>query len=204
MKKMIVVAVLGLLGTQFANAQVKKGNVLVGGEVNVNTWSTKTDGVDNKRASTTFGISPKVGYAVSDKWMVGVFVGTNFGTVKNTTAGVEAKTQTNMITPGVFVRNYHQIGDSKFAFFGEANVGYGFGQTKVNGTKTLKTNEIAANIQPGISYFVTKHFVLEGAFGGVNYTNTVDKPEGGGAKQKTNSFDLTFVKQFSVGVNWLF
>lgn len=204
MKKMIVMAVLGLMGTQFANAQVKKGNFLIGGNVGVSTSTTKPDGSDNKITNTSFGISPKAGYALSDKWMIGVFVGTDFGTNKEKVGTVETKTQHTEFTPGVFVRNYHNLGDSKFAFFGEANVGYGFRTNKTNGTETAKINTISANLLPGISYFVTKHFVLEGSFGGLNYSNISHEAKPSGAKTKTNSFDLTFTKEINVGVSFLF
>lgn len=205
MKKMIVLAVMGLFGTQFAKAQVAKGDILVGGNVGINTVSHKAnDAIDDKATATSFSISPKVGYALSDTWMIGVFAGTEFNTTKTETAGVENKVNSNMITPGVFVRHYHVIGGSKFAFFGEANVGYGFGQTKQDGTKVSSVSGIDANIQPGISYFVTKCFVIEGVFGGINYMNTTTEAEGTDIKSKTSAFDFQFTKQFNLGVSFLF
>ncbi|MRG46801.1 outer membrane beta-barrel protein [Chitinophaga sp. SYP-B3965] len=201
MKKMIVVAVLGLIGTQFANAQVKKGNILLGGTVGVHTESDKTDGVDGKRTFTSFGISPKIGYAVSDKWVVGVFANTSFNSNKDL-AGV--KGNTNTIAPGIFVRNYHNIGESKFAFFGEANVSYGFGSSETADVKTQKTTEIDANILPGIAYFVTKRFNVEGVFGGINFNSRKVKPQPTGAETTETEFGLQFTQQFNLGVNWLF
>lgn len=204
MKKMIVVAVLGLIGTQFANAQVKKGNILLGGTVGVSSASSKVENADGKITTTQFNISPKVGYAVSDKWVVGVFANSQFATVKNTMTPTDTKDQTTIIAPGIFVRNYHNIGESKFAFFGEANVSYGFGSTKDDGTKTQTVNVIDANVVPGIAYFVTKRFNIEGVFGGINFNNEVEKPEPTGTKVTNNTFSLQFTKQFSLGVNWLF
>lgn len=205
MKKMIVLAVMGLFGTQFAKAQVAKGDILVGGTVGINTGSYKAnDAIDDKETTTEFYISPKVGYALSDTWMIGVFAGTNFYTEKDEVAGVEDKYNTSMIIPGVFVRHYHVLGGSKFAFFGEANVGYGFGQTKQDGTKISKESGIYANIQPGISYFVTKCFVIEGVFGGLNYSNETSEAEGTDIKSKTSAFDFQFTKQFNLGVSFLF
>lgn len=205
MKKMIVLAVMGLFGTQFAKAQVAKGDILVGGNVGFTTGSVKpNDAIDDKTTTTDFSISPKVGYALSDTWMIGVFARTSFSTEKEETAGVEDKFNSNMITPGVFVRHYHVIGGSKFAFFGEANVGYGFGQTKQDGTKLASISGIEANIQPGISYFVTKCFVIEGVFGGLNYMNSTIEAEGTDIKSKTSAFDFQFTKQFNLGVSFLF
>lgn len=205
MKKMIVVAVLGLFGTQFAKAQVAKGDILVGGTVGINSNTYKAnDDSDDKTVNTNFFVSPKVGFALNDKWMIGVFAQSEFNTEKTETAGVESKDNTNMIIPGVFVRNYHMIGGSKFAFFGEANVGYGFGQTKVAGTKVSKESGIYANVQPGISYFVTKCFVVEGIFGGLSYMNTTSEAEGTGIKSKNSNIDFQFTQQFQLGVSFLF
>lgn len=202
MKKMIVVAVLGLIGTQFANAQVKKGNILLGGTVSFSSESEKQEGVEGKNTFTGFGISPKVGYAVSDKWVVGVFANTEFYTNKD---AADVKNKTNLIAPGIFVRNYHNIGESKFAFFGEANVSYGFGSSETAGVKTQKRTEIDANILPGITYFVTKRFMVEGVFGGINFNNRVTKPEPAGTPEVTRTeFGLQFTEQFGLGVNWLF
>ena len=205
MKKMIVLAVMGLFGTQFAKAQVAKGDFLVGGTVGINSTSVKlNDAIDDKTTTTEFFISPKVGYALSDKWMVGVFARTNFSSMKQEVAGVETDEKSNLIIPGVFVRNYHVIGGSKFAFFGEANVGYGFGQTKEDGTKTGSVSGIYANVQPGISYFVTKCFVIEGVFGGLGYANETGETEGTDIKSKTSAFDFQFTKEFALGVSFLF
>ncbi|WP_126245794.1 outer membrane beta-barrel protein [Chitinophaga rhizosphaerae] len=204
MKKMIVMAALALFGTQFAKAQVQKGNFLVGGSVGVNSVTGKVDGSDNKNTETTFTISPKAGYALSDKWMVGVFVEGSFYTNKEKVGATTTKDKTNTIAPGVFVRNYCQIADSKVYFTSEANVSYGFGTIETNDVKTDKTSTIKANLMPGISYLVGKHLMLEGNIGGLTYSNQTIKPEAGGADTKISTLDFNFIKSFQVGVSFLF
>ncbi|AWO01263.1 hypothetical protein DLD77_05945 [Chitinophaga alhagiae] len=206
MKKMIVMAVLGLVGTQFAKAQVQKGDFLVGGNVGVtSTTPDKVDGSDDKTTTTTFNISPKVGYALSDKWMVGVFVDAGFANIKDVDAGTTTKIKSHLIAPGIFVRNYHMLGESKVAIFGEANVSYGFGSVKADDTKTASLNTLEANVLPGITYFVTKRFMLEGVFGGITYRTETEKAQPAGTpKTTTSTFDFSFTKQFQVGVSWLF
>ncbi|PSL49043.1 outer membrane protein with beta-barrel domain [Chitinophaga niastensis] len=201
MKKLIVLAAVALFGTQVAKAQFSKGDVILGGNVNVSTKSDKVKGADSKTTTTNFGISPKVGVALNPNWVIGVFAKTAFGFDKDL-AGT--KTKTYDITPGVFVRNYHMIGQSKFAFFAEANAGYRFGQKKVADTKTDTYNGFSVNVLPGITYFVTKHFMVEGAFGGLSYAYDQHKAEATGVKTNTSSFDFNFPKEFSLGVNWIF
>ncbi len=204
MKKMIVMAALALFGTQFAKAQVQKGNFLVGGTLGVNSTTEKVDGSDNKETSTTFTISPKAGYALSDKWMVGVFVGSSFGTNKDKVGEVTTKSKHTMIAPGIFVRNYCQIADSKVFFMSEANVSYGFGNDKAGDVKTYKYSTISANVVPGISYLVGKRLMLEGQFGGLGYRNETKTTEATDAKLKTSEFAFNFTKEFTVGVAFLF
>lgn len=204
MKKMIVMAALALFGAQFAKAQVQKGNFLVGGTLGINSYTNKVDGSDNKETKTTFTISPKAGYALSDKWMVGVFVDGRFFTDKDKVGATTTKDKETTIAPGVFVRNYCQIADSKVYFTSEANVSYGFGTFKENDVKTAKTSEIRANLMPGISYLVGKHLMLEGNFGGLTYSNLTTKPEGAGADVKESTLDFNFIKSFQVGVSFLF
>ncbi|MBC9910681.1 outer membrane beta-barrel protein [Chitinophaga varians] len=204
MKKLIVMAAVALFGTQVAKAQLSKGDVILGGNVNVKTTSAKVKDGDDKTTNTSFGISPKVGYALNSNWVIGVFAETQFGNKKVSTKTGDVKTKTLDITPGIFVRNYHMIGQSKFAFFAEANAGYGFGNTKVEGNKTESYNGFAVNVLPGITYFVTKHFMIEGAFGGLGYTYAQNKNEATGVKTNVSDFDFNFTKQLNLGVNFIF
>ncbi|SEW05489.1 outer membrane beta-barrel protein [Chitinophaga arvensicola] len=202
MKKLIVLAAVALFGTQVAKAQFSKGDVILGGTLNVSTASQKQKDVDNsKTTSTSFGISPKVGVALTPNWVIGVFAESAFTNSKNVS---DKKSTSYLITPGIFVRNYHMIGESKFAFFAEANAGYQFGQAKFDGNKTNTYNGFSVNVLPGITYFVTKHFMLEGAFGGLGYNYTQDKAEATGIKTNTSAFAFNFPKEFKIGVNWIF
>jgi hypothetical protein len=201
MKKLIVMAAVALFGANVAKAQFSKGDVILGGNLNVSTESKKVKDSDSKTTSTTFGISPKVGVALNPNWVIGVFARTEFGTDKDA-AG--KKNKYSYITPGIFARNYHMIGESKFAFFAEANAGYDFGNKKVDDTKTTTYNGVSVRVLPGITYFVSKHFMLEGAFGGLSYTYLQEKAEATGVKTNTNRFAFDFPKEFQVGVNWIF
>jgi hypothetical protein len=202
MKKLIVLAAVALFGTQVAKAQFSKGDVILGGNLNVSTNSSKQKDVDNsKTSSTSFGISPKVGVALNPNWVIGVFAQSSFSSSKD---NKDIKSTSYSITPGVFVRNYHMIGQSKFAFFAEGNAGYKFGTSKYDGTKTNTLNGFSVNVLPGITYFVTKHFMLEGTFGGLSYNYTQNKQESTGIKTNKSSFDFDFPTEFGIGVNWIF
>jgi hypothetical protein len=205
MKKLIVMTALALFGAQLAKAQFSKGDVLLGGNLNVHTKNEKVGDSDKKPSTTSFGISPKVGLALNQHWMVGIFAETEFSNRKTYNGnGVKVTDKTTSILPGVFVRNYHTIGSSNFVFFGEANAAYHYAQTKRNSDKINDTNGFQVNVQPGIGYFVTKRFMIEGVFGGLRYAWDSEKDADSGVKTKYNSFDFTFPKEFSLGVNFIF
>ncbi|MBV8254436.1 MAG: outer membrane beta-barrel protein [Chitinophaga sp.] len=201
MKKLIVMAAVALFGTQVAKAQISKGDILLGGNVNVTAHSDKAKDADKKNTTTSFGISPKVGYALNNNWVVGVFAGTNFGFAKDIN---DNKAKTFSINPGIFVRNYQMLGQSKFAFFAEGNASYGFGSTKLNDVKQGSFNSFNVNVQPGIAYFVTKRFMIEGMFGGASYNWKQDKNELSGAKHNYSDFNFNFTNEFALGVNFKF
>ncbi|HVI44554.1 MAG TPA: outer membrane beta-barrel protein [Chitinophaga sp.] len=200
MKKLIVMAAVALFGAQVAKAQLKKGDILLGGTVNVYTKSEKTKDTDKKTTNTGFGVSPKVGMALNSNWVVGLFAETQFTFDKIN--GV--KNNTTAIYPGVFVRNYHMLGQSKFAFFAEANAGYAYEKEKRADKDYSKTNGFKVNVLPGITYFVTPHFMVEGAFGGLSYAYGQEKFEGTDVKVNHSNFDFTFTRQFNLGVNFIF
>ncbi|WP_143308196.1 outer membrane beta-barrel protein [Chitinophaga vietnamensis] len=201
MKKLIVMAAVALFGTQVAKAQFSKGDVILGGNVNVKSHSDKVKDASDKNTNTSFGISPKVGVALNPNWVLGVFAESNFGFEKDIK---DVKTKTFGIAPGVFVRNYHMLGQSKFAFFAEANAAYDFGNKKIGGDKVSSYNGFKVNVAPGITYFVTKHFMLEGQFGGLGYAFRQDKNEVSGVKTNNNDFNFNFTKEFALGVNFIF
>ncbi|ASZ10606.1 porin family protein [Chitinophaga pendula] len=204
MKKLIVMTALALFGAKFANAQFKAGDVLVGGTLGANSKSTKVDGTSNKTTVTGFTISPRVGVALNSQWMIGIVANTELSNTKVKTANAEAKVKSTLFAPGVFVRNYHTIGSSNFAFFGEATASYRYSKEPNSLGKDVKGNGFGIEVAPGIAYFITKRFALEGKFGGLGYTYDTFKTDGSDVKTKVGEFDFAFTKSFQVGVNFIF
>src|SRR5690606_16421401 len=86
----------------------------------------------------------------------------------------------------LFARYYKTIGQSRFAIFGQADAGYGFGKISyenknVNGGTTVtvdsesKQTSLNFGVSPGITFFVTDRLALEATAGRISYsiTNTV-------------------------------
>ncbi|PSL47381.1 hypothetical protein CLV51_102228 [Chitinophaga niastensis] len=140
-----------LFGTA-ANAQIQKGNIMVGGTL-------ANLGLNFQKQSTQFSmnLTPKAAWFIKDGLALGGYV--NFGLSTNnpgtnTNYGVGALAR-------YFVedKNVRKLEFSKRTrFFLEGTAGFA-GQNLANGAST---NGLDIGIGPGISYFITPNIGLEG------------------------------------------
>lgn len=149
MRKVLLSAfVASLFGFGIANAQIQKGNVMVGG--NLANLDVNLDG------SGQFGVdvTPKAAWFIQDNVALGGYVNFGLQTAKNTA------TTTNY---GVGALGRYYTGKDMEVvkhgrFFGEATVGVG----GINvGDGGAKTNGFDFSFGPGFAYFVTPNIGLE-------------------------------------------
>ena len=148
--KKVYLSLIALLGiTAAANAQLQKGNVLVGGDLANFSIGLK------KGSITNLNLTPKAAWFVSNNFAVGAYV--NFGLTTAKNAGT-------VVTYGVGPLARYYINDPKVnilkhgRFFGEANAGIG-GQNASGGGGS--TNGLDLGIGPGYAYFITPNVGLE-------------------------------------------
>lgn len=157
MKKLFTLAALLFVGANIANAQIGKGDVMVGGQLaGLNA---------NFKQNISFNITPKAAWFIEDRIAVGAYL--NFG------IDHAYKTTGSTYTYGVgpLARYYfskEQIGTLKqFKFFAEGHVG--FEGSNVTGKAKSNTNGLGFGVGPGITYFLTPTVGLESTikYGGI-------------------------------------
>lgn len=130
-----------------ANAQIQKGNLMVGADL------------ANFKFTNGFqmALNPKIGYFVKDNWAVGANVGLDVVSPQGT-----GSTQTSY-TVGAFTRYY--FNDKEIdtllkhgRFFAEGTVGFG-GDNSSSGNST---NGVDLGVGAGYAYFITPNIGLEG------------------------------------------
>ena len=213
MKKQFYLLTAGLLIVCITNAQIKKGDVLLGGNLNFSKQTTKPDDVFYNGDQTSFSISPSIAKAVKDDLIVGLNL--SFSYFKN----VNKVNTPSMISTsssyglGVFIRKYKVLG-AGFALFAEGDLSgqdilsrsYADGGTKPPADKNYTIN---AGFYPGLAYFISKHVQLETGFQNLAYVqyghaNTGQNP----FEVKTNTFSVgtgfnQALSNFIVGIKWL-
>ncbi|MET4137796.1 hypothetical protein [Pedobacter sp. UYP1] len=169
MKKFTLCLLTAILGVGLsANAQIQKGNVMVGGNL-------ANLGLDlNGSKNFSLDITPKAAWFIQDNVALGGYVNLGLKTVK------DGPTTTNYGFGGL--GRYYAGSDTEVLkhgrFFGEATVGFGGTNTSKGGANT---NGLAFSFGPGFAYFITPNIGLEtllkynatAGFGNTGYQNNL-------------------------------
>lgn len=140
------------VGASVANAQVQRGNVLVGGDIanfNVGLDQGSVFNVD---------ISPKAAWFIKDNTALGAYLNLGYQTAKG-------KGSDFIYGVGALVRQYagsNVVSPVRHTrLFVEANVGIDGINHSASSTNTT-TNGLGLGIGPGLAYFITPNVGLEG------------------------------------------
>jgi opacity protein-like surface antigen len=176
--KKISLILLAMFSLNWANAQIEKGSMYLGGTFLISSTTFQEDGDDDKISS--FSILPNFGYFVSDKLSIGLQAGYTQEKEKNVN-GVNSSTNTSglfLVAPTL--RYYVPTASENFFFFAQFQVGLGFGNNKEEvrvGNTTLSTSSKASSfnlgLSPGFAFFPTKKWAIELGFQGISY-NSID------------------------------
>nr|WP_198999462.1 hypothetical protein [Flavobacterium sp. ASV13] len=143
----ILFAIALLASALSSNAQIQKGNILIGGNLaNLNL------GLNGPKIFSA-EITPKVAWFIKDNLALGGYVDLGLETAKH------SATTTNY---GIGALGRYYVGKEKeiikhSRFFGEATVGIG----GVNVSDADNTNGLNISAGPGFAYFVTPNIGLE-------------------------------------------
>lgn len=176
MKKLLFVLSIAMTSSLLTNAQIQKGNVMVGGDISQMDLSL------NSGNNFSFNLDPKAAWFIQDNLAVGAYV--NFGLVTAKGAG-------SNINYGIGPLARYYINDKNIdvlrhmRFFLEGNVGIEGNNPHVGNS----TNGLGLGFGPGLAYFITPNIGLEGL---IKYQGIV------GFGSSATSSDLTFGLGFQI------
>ena len=192
MKKLQLLFV-AMFAVAVAFAQPAKGDLLLGGALNFDMGASKVKvGSTTAKGPKTMGvgITPKIGYFLSDKVVIGANLGFGLNSTTDKSTPTTVKNSALTYGGGVFAR-YYIVPTERMAFFFEGGVNVMAGSSKskagnvtVDGPKTLG---IGAGITPGIAVYVSKRVALEANYGFLGYNTNTSTTEAGGVKTKSTS-----------------
>ncbi|HTI09538.1 MAG TPA: hypothetical protein VL832_13305 [Puia sp.] len=206
MKKHFYLLLFFFAITYVSQAQIKKGDILLGGTLSLYSQKATPDNnyptPPNKQ--TNYNISPSIGKAIKDNLLVGFDLA--FTGSKNTQGTGTGSYTSKSCTygAGVFLRKYKPLGGG-FAIFMQTRFGgsYNTQKTQYEGDpypyNNVKGYSFDLSFYPGIAYAITKRVQLETGFANlvdVNYSHSKDSQTTGVnnnvlANSKSNSFGIS-------------
>ncbi len=210
-----------------ANAQVKRGDIVLGGNLNyydqVSNGSQGTNPPTNfpTTKQSSFGINPSLGKAIKDNLVLGIDLAYTHYTSSENPASTSSITQTgNSFIAGVFLRRYKPIG-AGFSLFGQVELRGNYSHSSDESPSTTQFAEtsdhsngfgFALQVYPGIAYALNRRWQLETSlpnFLSINYTHNSLTQEYNGLPAQTSgghsfsiSSSLTGNDEFTVGVRY--
>jgi outer membrane protein len=175
-----------------------KAQLFIGGGVNLNSkTSSSQSSNDNKVKTTSFNLTPRVGYYISDKTAFGLGVGltTSKTTTPETEYSGEKIEKSNSWSFSPFVR-YNLVQTGNFTLLSEGTIGLGGGKsTTTSGTndQTVKRTFASINVKPIVQYSFSDKFLIETSLGGIGYSaskSKLDGQSGDGTKSSGINFGL--------------
>ncbi|MDR6969286.1 hypothetical protein J2X31_003316 [Flavobacterium arsenatis] len=148
MKKQYILLAVAIIATGFtSNAQIQKGNIMIGGNLaNINV------GLNDPNILSA-DITPKAAWFIKDNLALGGYVNFGIETAKN--SGTTTNYGIGALGRYYMGKEVEVIKHSRF--FGELTAGFG----GVNVSDAGNTNGLNIGVGPGFAYFITPNIGLE-------------------------------------------
>lgn len=197
MQKRILLTIFTVAVAATANAQIKKGALLLGGQFSFS--SQKSEGsLSNSYYSSnnSFIVSPAIARAVKEN----LFVGFDLAYIHaKYQANINAKQLSDGYGAGFFVRRYKALGKG-FYLFGQARAGGAYNRQKYTDQVQANNSSVAngftaqLGIYPGVSYAVSKRMQVEAGFSNLaalRYEHLKQTYAGNGSTYTSNNFSFS-------------
>lgn len=165
MKMKLLLVLLGVLSISFANAQISKGSVWLGGTINY--YTSKSEEVNSKQQN--LNIRPAIGLVIKENTVVGIQLNLS----KSKYEPSNSNQTSSSYGADVFTRKYWEVVKRLYAF-GHFRAGYAStrGENKsTNYSREAKGWTVAVGATPGIAFSINKKFQLEAGFNDLFYMN---------------------------------
>ncbi len=209
MKKLIIMAILGLFGTAAA-AQTSQGTVVLSGSVGYSK-TTDNEGDEFEQYQSTFNISPSIGYFISDGLEVGASIG--YQKAKNNMfypTGwdmIEIEQETSLFAFAPYLTKYFMVSD-RVALTGTGSVGFSKGTSTFSFDSDKAESDLSGfqlAVVPGITFFPTEKIGINASFGSLGYASLTSEPKEGEGKTKSSNLGLNLnASTLNVGFSYHF
>ncbi len=195
----IITVFITIFITTIVHAQIKKGNILVGGSFYASTANQKSTSTNSEKQNA-IGLNLSLGKAVKDNNVIGVNIGLSNQNLKKYFPLVDSSVNKNKgFNVGCFYQKYTKVYNALY-FFVEPSLNANFGVIKNNSTFNNNSsyyNSINAGVAAGLACRVYKKLQMEinlPRLINIGYTNNY-------SNNSNSSYNRITTNQFSVNTS---
>ena len=160
-KKLLLFVSISMLAF-ICNAQINKGTILLGGDINFTAQSVEQNGISGIAKNTYLAFSPVLAKAIKQNTFLGGSLSFSSGRSVNLN---NDKLESNGYGAGVFMRKYKLVLKNFYAFLEvKLNTTWGKSEAVATGESYQKSFSTSLNLTPGVSIAVSKKIYLEAGF----------------------------------------
>lgn len=162
MKKLfMMIAIVSITTASFAQGNVNKGDWMIGGDAGYNSSKMEYPGSTSDDKSSTFNLSPNVGYFFIKQLAGGlrIVVSSTTEKYKSGTTTFEDKESYSLIGP--FVRYYFLPATQKVNIFADATYGFGSNKSTPSGGSSTKSDLNGYGLTGGVAIFLLPSVAIE-------------------------------------------
>ncbi len=161
MQKNIYTLLVCMTAALAASAQIGKGTILLGGDINLNNYSQPIQAASQfKVTNSSFFFTPSFGKAIKDNRLVlGIDLNIQRQESKDNDTANFNDSKTETYGGGIFLQEYKSLGRGFYIFTTEAFNG-SYIVAHNNGLSTSKGYALSLGLTPGISYAVCPHVMV--------------------------------------------
>lgn len=176
LKKLLLFVAIIILAS-VCNAQINKGTILLGGDINFSAQTVEQSGIPGTQKNSYIVISPVLATAIKQNTFLGGSLSFSSGRSVNSN---NDKLESNSFGAGIFMRKYKSIFKNFYAFVqAGVNITWGKSEIVASGKSYQQSFFTSLNVTPGLSIAISKKIYLETGFANVaslafSRTKTVD------------------------------
>ena len=176
LKKVLLFVSITML-TTICSAQINKGTILLGGDINFTAQTVEQSGISGTQKNSYLVFSPVLAKALKQNIFFGGSLSFSSGRSVNSN---NDKLESNSYGAGVFMRKYKPVVKNFYAFLQAGlNANWGKSEIVASGLSYQQSFSTNINVTPGLSIGISKKIYLETGFANVaslsfSRTKTVD------------------------------
>lgn len=206
MKKILFFLMLSVTAISFAQEEsllfISKGTFELSGSFSINALDSEQEAGISSRQSFSLTVSPQLGVAISDDFILGLGLGFNYAESELTDGDFNNEFNARRYSIAPYAKKYFSITKS-FAFNIQGEINYSFRDSNID-PSGLNSRDWFIGFRPGLNFRLNDKFALQAQLGTLGYSRSINALDTNN-ESSTNNFGFNLsTEQLNFGLLFFF